>query len=337
VKEPTHLIPFESIQWQRISDSKGSTKGQWSLGKCRPPSKGTSEIPILVEWRNAFEDGGQPQGATKTRLENMYELLHAMYTTDKSAEGSRSDSEPKREVEFGVFESLGWTRTTASHQRLGFIFRLPTSQLRPPEPLNEAMERDRRRRYVPALGYRFDMAFGVASAIANIIAVGWVHRAVRSENMLTVNGQGSRLFLIGFTYSRANNPAQEFSNLPANPEWELYRPAKSTSPGDNSLDGPDEDAKGSEEDISSELSASNPVAVDMYGLGIVLIEIGLWKPAKTLVKEATWEICLTQMLPRCGAIYCEVVRRCLDVPYWDSSSLDEKLADLLAQLKSCHA
>lgn len=93
--------------------------------------------------------------------------------------------------------------------------------------------------------------------MANIVAVSWLHRAVRSENMLSLDGHSSRVFLIGFTYSRPDDPSQKFSNLPQQPDWERYRPLKSSprrSEDGNSSD--DEDDQGDEPDSKTETLTS---------------------------------------------------------------------------------
>ncbi|KAI1124850.1 hypothetical protein F5Y10DRAFT_248410 [Nemania abortiva] len=335
VGNPAHFVPFESMQWQRSDDQDSGTEGLWSIGKCRLSASGQLDVPILVEWRSAFTDGGQSRSATEARLDGLHDLLHAMYTAEGGGPDLVSRSEARREVEFGVLECLGWTsRTSVNRDRLGLVFRLPTQKqhLRPPKTLHAVIELARQqKRDVPPLGYRFDMAFGVASAVANILAVGWRHRAVRSENMLSFENQSSRLFLVGFTYSRSDDASHEFSNLPQRPDWEHYRPLKADAREAEGGDGSEgRDAEGS-------------AATDMYGLGVVLVEIGLWRTARSLGKDAVqfrtsrMREFLGQLAPRCGSIYCDVVRKCLDGHHWGSETLKENLADLLADLKSCHA
>ncbi|KAH6977241.1 hypothetical protein BKA56DRAFT_587963 [Ilyonectria sp. MPI-CAGE-AT-0026] len=313
------------------------------MGKCRLSSRGQSDIPILVEWRDAFMDGRQQ--STEARLDGLHDLLHAMYTAETDSTELASWSEAKRQVEFGVLECLGWTRTSASYDRLGLVFKLPTQHLPRPKSLNSVIEIARQqKKQAPPLGKRFDMAFGVASAMANIVAVGWLHRAVRSENMLSLDGQSSRVFLIGFTYSRPDDPSQEFSNLPQQPDWERYRPLKtspSRSEDGNSSD--EEDNQGDKSDSETKTSTFGTAAADMYGLGVVLIEIGLWRTARSLAKDANqfrtsrMKEFFEQLSPRCGDVYCDVIRRCLDGRHWGTDKLKENLADLLADLKSCHA
>ncbi|CAM1504542.1 Fc.00g021330.m01.CDS01 [Cosmosporella sp. VM-42] len=84
--------------------------------------------------------------------------------------------------------------------KISLVFQFLNRDARLPESLRDKISATRRQKKMPpSLNHRFDIAFEVFSAIANIITVGWMHRAARSDNMLPFGQDSSKAFLIGFT------------------------------------------------------------------------------------------------------------------------------------------
>jgi len=120
----------------------------------------------------------------------------------------------------------------------------------------------------PALGERFRLCHTLASAISAFHVVGWLHKSFRSDVILFFNAQEpnsarsalSRPFIFGFEYSR---PASKISTgfYDDIPERNIYRhPLRQGRP-----------------------EAPFKRIHDIYALGVVLLEIGLWTPAWKLV------------------------------------------------------
>lgn len=276
---------------------------------------------VVGEWRGSFM-GNLPRRDVENRLDKLCELLLAMYTAEIQ-EGRQNE----RRVEFGMLKCLGWVSASETFDRFGLVFEYPNSNSRAPKSLSDTIAASRRLRKVPPLGDRFDLAFGICSAIANIISVGWMHRAVRSHNIILFGGEiSSRVYLIGFTYARPDEIGQQLSELPKSPEWAFYEP-----PSVSELPDP------------SAHIHSGSVAFDLYGLGIVLLEIGLWATVSSKMGSAS-EFRSTKLggmvedlSYRCGRIYQNVVEKCLDAENWTKEKVMQNLAEMLADLKLCHA
>lgn len=81
-------------------------------------------------------------------------------------------------VEFATLDCVGWTDTSsAALPRIGLVFRCPLTRdglASWPQSLRTRISASRSvGAPSPPLGDRFDLAWGVASAVANIISVGW--------------------------------------------------------------------------------------------------------------------------------------------------------------------
>ncbi|KAF5851357.1 hypothetical protein GGP41_004189 [Bipolaris sorokiniana] len=95
---------------------------------------------------------------------------------------------------------------------------------------------------------------------------GWLHREIKSESIVCFHAEGQanieEPFLSGFTLSRPENPREvsEYdvsttSNLYRHPDYQMPKPAQKFHR-----------------------------SYDVYSLGMILIEIGLWKQIRTFWK-----------------------------------------------------
>ncbi|KAL2202211.1 hypothetical protein CC79DRAFT_172613 [Sarocladium strictum] len=352
-----HFIPLFSLQWH--SRSLGEVMSEpWSLGTCERAagqhSFNQTTTAVLVEWRGAFMKSRTtaPQAAEK-RLDTLCQVLGTMHTVDKSTDSSKMDSYT-RHADFGLLRCIGWTCSPdKSFERIGLIFQCPPEGgTRRPVSLKAKILEMRAQKRIPPLGDRFDLAFGIANAVANVLSVGWRHRAIRSNTMLAFDHQRRlrNVYLTGFVYARDDaDTVWEMSNLPESRTFALYRPPVEEF---SSLHG--QDSGDNEEDSSNEQGITHgtsavSAAHDIYGLGIVLLEIGLWdtidkikdrKHARLSVHEfqtTRLKEPLEQLSGRCGDIYRGVVERCLDHCGWTTDNLVESLGGMLGSLKQCRA
>lgn len=322
---------------------------------------------MLVQWRDAFKGDLAPKAAAR-RLDSLVDFLAAMHSAQKEDPPSSlisSTSMPistpsqqySRNVDFGMLKCLGWTALESpkgnAFDRVGLVFQYPHNDRRPPQSLRDRIEEGRKSGFpTHALGDRFDLAFGICSAIANIISIGWMHRAVRSDNMLLLDERSiRRVYLIGFTYSRAKDVSGELSNLPVQEHFALYRPPRNPDRVYDALEISDEEIESNGQDLSSPAPAQPkeiPAAADMYGLGIVLLEIGLWQSIDMMMKRRKSpdverfqkhdiKSDVELLSSRCGNIYRDVVTKCLHGENWTQDTVQENLAQLLASLKECRA
>ena len=104
---------------------------------------------------------------------------------------------------------------------------------------------------MPSLGDRFDLAFGLGSAVAYIVAINWIHRVLRSSNTLLFGEWIIRkVYLVGFTYARKDKDPGQLSNLPVEERWALYRPPPVDEVTAGDVASSDEDAGLGEDEYS---------------------------------------------------------------------------------------
>lgn len=273
------------------------------------------EISVLVEWRTGFKSTSSTE-ARRYRLDQLVCALSQMSSMAAASPTSPltvGDGQDDRgeSISFGVLQCLGWLTTDREFSHIGLVFCFPNRHLSNPKSLHERIKADRRPRgktTVPALGTRFSMALQLVQRIANLIVVGWVHKSMRSHNVLMFEGppdsdnsttQNTRdgtkkkrnqeleqLYVTGFSYARPGDPdeaAGEMSTLPtSDPTYALYRPPNSIQ--DNySLDAYGDVVS---PDLKPSLTTRLDATFDIYGLGIILLEIGLWKTIDVMYEES---------------------------------------------------
>jgi hypothetical protein len=221
--------------------------------------KGKSSI---VEYKphapSLLSDPGKLQEATDV----VRELAGALSVVDPTVTGLLPCT--------GLFHS-----TDINNPRFGLIYTAPfdigdANPLTLKGLLNAKDSRDNRRTAAHPLDQRLSLARRIASAVYFYHAVGWVHKTIRSDNILMLEpaGQDPLLsfpyvlghpYLVNFASARADAGTTDLSLEQQENEWFLnvYRhPARQ---GVN-------------------ISARFTMAHDTYSLGVVLLEMGMWRP-----------------------------------------------------------
>jgi serine/threonine protein kinase len=159
----------------------------------------------------------------------------------------------------------------------------------------------------PSLGDRFNLANQLASSVLEFHKVGWVHKAICPHHVAFFPAKACHpldwireAYIIGFNHSRKNEP-KAFTEGPS-----VYNPAEKYQ---------HYQYHGDQDYVQ---------AFDYYSLGLVLLEIGLWKPLED--QTAGWKCAsgfeLRQMLlerrvallaHHMGTNYCEAVKSCMSV------------------------
>jgi hypothetical protein len=195
------------------------------------------------------------------------------------------------------------------HKRHAFVFDFPGGTDTAEAPLTLFQMIDSNKVDVRlTLANRFQAAATLAKALAAFHSDGWVHKSLRSDSVvffreaLTKNLMVKNPYLVNFEYSRpqASHTKLDFDD---DPERNLYR----------------------HPDRQGEPRTSFTRLHDIYALGVVLLEIGLWQTVSSMVKEvkvpsgrrkSVQEI-LKQLTKRrlahhMGEKYMEAVLSCLD-------------------------
>lgn len=122
------------------------------------------DSPVLVECK--ADDGIRTPNQSNKRLDQLCAVL---------AELRRSNPL--------VPECMGWT-FIESRQISLLVFSLAPKLQRPPVSLLGLLPKKRSRLPGPSLDDRFKLAFQLASFLDKLHSVGWVHKNLRSENIL---------------------------------------------------------------------------------------------------------------------------------------------------------
>ncbi|KFY70475.1 hypothetical protein V499_09140 [Pseudogymnoascus sp. VKM F-103] len=235
-------------------------------------------------------------------------------------------------------------------KRIGFAFEYPPQSV--PASLNTQLIS---KKLKPALGTRIKLAYALAESLGHLHSVGWVHKSLRSENIIFLPGTATdqpteipeiaileqpRIF--GFEYSRLDS---DFSS--GRPDYDIKR---------NIYRHPQRWGQPSE--TFSKIH-------DIYALGTMLLEVGLWEslsqidggalvnpPANTTIAE-TAEATKARLLKHTkrrlafytGEKYQKVVLTCLEgsfgVEFDDrlgsrlSGMFSKLVVDVLRDLSNC--
>ena len=204
-------------------------------------------IRTLVEYQKYMPVDGK---ASKIDIESINQLVVLL-------------SEANR-TEFLTFPCGGFFINNASNE-FGICFDIP----RHIDVLSAFSLLKAYKKTQPSLSDRFKLSHALALGLSAFHVVGWLHKSLRSEVILFFDDHGAikpelpsitRPFIFGFEYSR---PAAKITSGFYDDiiERNIYRhPRRQGKP-----------------------QASFRRIHDIYALGVVLLEIGLWTPAMTLI------------------------------------------------------
>ncbi|OCL04809.1 hypothetical protein AOQ84DRAFT_225548 [Glonium stellatum] len=218
---------------------------QWLI---RQTDRGTERQKVLVEFKS-YQLRRKAAGPSKEMIRQV-ETLAKLLIHPKAPNAG-----------FRTLHCVGVVHQKAS-TRFAFAFNLPRDLFpvdQNPPSLFQLIESKGGRR--PTLGQRFAMARALAETIFQLHSVNWLHKSIRSENVIfgydsDRNISYDKPYLIGFEFSRMGNDRSttEHDDLL---ERNIYRHPDRQGP-------PNE-------------SQRFTVLHDIYALGVVLLEIGLWR------------------------------------------------------------
>ena len=257
-----------------------------------------------------------------------------------------------KEAEFHTLRCIALVHQQLPSTRFVLAFELPmhASSCMETSPPTLAEAITSRNCVRPTLGQRFKLGRTLARTIFQLHSVDWLHKSIRSENIVfgtgpdTAEGSGvidySNPCLIGFEFAREENDRSttEYDDMLS---CNIYRHP---------------DRQGPPEERFSQLH-------DIYSLGVVLLEIGLWRPAISFehsygdmgpaeISESLKEHARDRLPHYMGSEYAEAVDRCLSgellddaneivggltLPWQDSLRLKVNLgleANIIGKLKS---
>ncbi|PKS08199.1 hypothetical protein jhhlp_005475 [Lomentospora prolificans] len=226
------------------------------------------------------------------------------------------------------------------NSRIGMIFSVDNGKGKQMESLQDMIRREATP--IP-VGQRFELSKRLATAVLCLHSVQWLHKSIRSDNIICFRGDHE---LNGPTCSpggkpsendKLSRPSRTSSPLrPSLPEfylvgWDLSRPdhpselSETLSISTMGFQTKRDAIKSySHPDIHLEPGTKRPryrSQFDIYSLGLILLEIGLWRTIDTIRirsqndsefrNKVRTEYC-DKLLPKMGEVYWRVVQRCLN-------------------------
>lgn len=296
-------------------------------------SMGTSlrnQDPVFVEWQSYRGEDNRPSKAAEDQIHKLGGFL----------------SVPHRPHEFRGLDCIGLFKD-AANDRYGVVYNLPAHLRHVPRPT----ETESRRIYNPStltdlihrvhvvadLGDRFNLAKKLIRSVVALHTCGWLHKNICPENILffaarPASGQVisaskkdlGRPFIVGYGLSRPDDIADQGRQE----DGLVHR--KDISRRD---DSPTRELLHQHPDKAANHRRRFRHSYDMYSLGLVLLEIGLWQDLQkfdTSMFKDLYEyrqFVLKRLVPdlwsQCGAIYGEVVRDCLTISTHDIALAEE--------------
>ena len=205
---------------------------------------------VIIDWRSVRDDTWRKENpaAFRLRTENLAKVLN----TDL------------RPLNLCVLHCVGYL--DRSTNVTGYAFRPPpeSSPGQKPISLHQVLTRSRQEHDIAELGQRFRLAQALVSTIFEIHNLGWIHKNLQPKNILFwpkpgTNNKDPNLdkpYIVGFDVSRLNRPDEKSEKPTSGIEDDLYR--HPSYKGDNP-------------------SSSFLPSFDIYSLGVILYEIGLWR------------------------------------------------------------
>lgn len=284
--------------------------------------------PVAVEYK-AY---GLPPAAGEETLQNLLRvktnirtlatvLLNSAFVEENQSSAESSMSAPV----LHTFQCIGYIDEPEKN-RMAFVFQLPTvaaslGDLQTLHAFIEELDARKRPANLLPLEQRFVLAHNLCMTILNLHGSGWVHKSIRSTNMILLPGDSPE-----FSFDETPTPPSRV--IPYVTGFEFSRPALAAT------------EVGFDFDIDRNLyrhptrqgypTESFNKLHDLYALGVVLLEIGVWRtvtsrlkpgfeqakkfgkvPSPEYVKQSLIKIAKEELPPVMGNRYTKAVVTCL--------------------------
>ena len=252
VRRSAHTVHLKSQLLQDFVAIKGNPE----MGVARYDS----EI-VFVEWKTLPV---YPRNKIMTRVQDLAILLSA-----------------SKHPNFRSLRCKGITRAP-DESKIAFIFVFSGSNdfFQPPRLLRNIFGSS------PSVTERLKLALEITESVRHFHTAGWLHKNLRSENILLISPGNPVSFAIlplslpmlaGFAFSRLDSPSEISKQPSLDPQRDIYR----------------------HPEAMGEPSTSFSAAKDIYALGTILLEIGEWRSLKSLVEKVVDvgkpDVALTQL------------------------------------------
>jgi hypothetical protein len=243
--------------------------------------------PMIIEWKK-YDASWQGQRGIQLRgrLDNLARLLN---------------EEKEKPEELLTLHCIGYIDRVEEAQ-YGFVFAKPGAVEDKVISLDQLLDKPTAPT-LPTLEQRYQIAYSLALTLAILHTCEWLHKSIRSSNVLFVSSGGqvqwARPYLVGFEYSRPDKPDQSSEKPQQSAKFNLYRhPLSQGSPKE-----------------------SYKKAFDVYSFGTILLEIGLWRPIykwypgglveATKFQETLTELATERLVHNMGVEFSDAALKCI--------------------------
>ncbi|KAM7210285.1 hypothetical protein V8F06_014334 [Rhypophila decipiens] len=225
---------------------------------------------------------------------------------------------------FGTMPSAGIV-TDTRNSRVGLVFEIPTETLRKQGPVIEKSLLDilvESPGPLP-LDQRFAIAKKLALATHNLQSVGWLHKSIRSDNLVCFqSGAGKEeadfdlaqecstqeMYLMGWYLSRPDQPSELSQTVSISTQ--SYKLSKQMI---ELYHHPEVLHSQGQQVVSRQKRPRFKLEYDIYSFGLVLLEIGLWKPLSFLRQRCSSD---EEFREKVAGPYCDMLRSSMGAIYW---------------------
>ncbi|KAI9700872.1 MAG: hypothetical protein M1836_002242 [Candelina mexicana] len=295
---------FEILTTDNISDQRAEAI-------YKDPNGGSQHV--WIEWLDYELTYNPKPGPKPIIIDRVKQLAALLGSADKPKEFCAPHC-------LGYFDDSDASNPDEGNTRFGFVFSKPSNvpQSTTPTSLLSLFSCSPK----PSLTKRIALARSVANSILYLHSVNWLHKGLRSHNIVFFvpsspssnpainNISPSYTYLSGFDYARPARSEEMTEKPPENAEYDVYRHPSTHG------DSPRTNYK---------------KTFDIYSLGIVLLEIAYWQPIDKILsipdlrtarppvlhrirEQLLEEGYLSEVGGRMGDMYEEVVRACLEGP-----------------------
>lgn len=252
---------------------------------------------VWIEWKSydpmTFNGGPDPK---------VLERIKAIATLLKENNRTEQFRAPQC---LGYFHDIEIEGGDDDRCRLGLVFEKPQGvhpSARPTSLLD--LLRDTHSG-IPSLTDRIVLMTRLAECIERLHAVNWLHKGLRSHNILffntapspppdTTNGMNSdhsvidfsQPYISGFDYSRPAHNEEFTEQPPENAAYDLYRHPRVQGSGNRDpspLPAASSSVRGDNAGTSPSQPSGFKKSYDLYSLGIILLEIAYWQPIDVIL------------------------------------------------------
>lgn len=215
---------------------------------------------VFVEWRTPLEQARNPQ--ERELIESrLSQLANLMSTEDKPAA-------------FRCPLCIGYCRRDDGDEiQYGLVFdasslgRMDSDIVTLRENLEDSS---------PSLTQRTKLATAMAESLLYLHGVNWLHKGLRSDNIIIPNGDLTNPLISGFDFSRPDVSGEITVKSTSQAHHDYYKHPQ----------------------LLQHSKARSEKLHDIYSLGLILVEIALWKPIEEIMEVITGKPLTTSQIPR---------------------------------------